>query len=76
MSIKKSEFENIIAQNFPNSQFEVIDTVGDEDHYRVKIVSHEFEGLTRIAKHRLINSRLKDYIGEKIHAVEFLIGGI
>ena len=76
MSIKKSEFENLIAESFPNSQFEVIDTVGDEDHYRVKITSPEFEGLTRIAKHRLINSRLKDYIGAKIHAVEFVIGGV
>jgi stress-induced morphogen len=73
MSIKKSEFENIIATNFPNSHFEVIDTVGDEDHYRVKITSPEFTNLTRLAKHRLINSRLKNYIGAKIHAVEFVI---
>jgi stress-induced morphogen len=76
MSIKKSELERLIAENFPNSQLEVIDTVGDEDHYRIKIASPEFEGLTRIAKHRLINSRLKDYIGTKIHAIEFVIGKI
>lgn len=73
MSIKKSDFETILAENFPNSTFEVTDTVGDEDHYRVKISSPEFQNLSRLAKHRLINTRLKEYIGTVIHAVEFII---
>ncbi len=73
MSIKKSDFEALIEKFFPNAQFEVIDTLGDEDHYRVKMTSLEFNGMTRIQKHRLVNSRLKEYIGGQIHAVEFII---
>lgn len=73
MSIKKTEFEAILVEFFPESAFEVIDTVGDGDHYRVKMSSPEFDGMTRIQKHRLVNARLKEYIGAKIHAVEFLL---
>jgi stress-induced morphogen len=73
MSIKKSDFETLLAKFFPEAQFEVIDTIGDEDHYRVKISSPEFNEMTRIQKHRLVNSRLKEYIGGQIHAVEFVI---
>jgi stress-induced morphogen len=73
MSIKKEEFEKILIQNFPDAQFEVIDTRGDQDHYRVKISSPEFKTMTRVQKHRLVNSRLKDYVGTVIHAVEFII---
>ncbi|MFT4968092.1 MAG: stress-induced morphogen [Candidatus Deianiraeaceae bacterium] len=73
MSIKKSEFEILLTKQFPHSTFEVTDTSGDEDHYRVKITSPEFTKMTRIQKHRLVNTRLKDYIGTKIHAVEFII---
>ena len=73
MSIEKEEFEGILAEKFPNSTIEVVDTIGDGDHYRVKISSQEFNSLTRIAKHRLVNERLRDYIGNKIHAVEFIL---
>ena len=73
MSIEKSDFETLLAKFFPEAQFEVIDTIGDEDHYRVKISSPEFNEMTRIQKHRLVNSRLKEYIGGQIHAVEFVI---
>lgn len=76
MSIKKNDFEKILQEKFPNAQFEVIDTAGDENHYCVKIKSDEFKNMTRLEKHRFVNSSLKDYIGNGeniIHAVEFII---
>lgn len=73
MSIKKEELGKILQEKFPNSTIEVIDTVGDEDHYRIKIASPEFTNLTRLQKHRIVNERLKGYIGEKIHATEFFL---
>ncbi|EGC38666.1 hypothetical protein DICPUDRAFT_28210 [Dictyostelium purpureum] len=43
---------------------------GSESHFKVKIVSEKFEGLTMIEQHRLVNTILTNYIGNsKIHAL-------
>lgn len=73
MSIKKEVFAKLLEEMFPKAVFEITDTRGDEDHYRVKISSNEFHNMTRLQKHRVVNSRLKDYLGTVIHAVEFII---
>ncbi len=38
-------------------------------HYRVVIVSAEFEGRTRLEQHRMVNEALADFFGERIHAL-------
>ena len=73
MSIKKNELENIVQAKFPNAQFECIDTIGDGDHWKLVISSPEFEGMTRLQKHRIVNERMKEDIDRQIHAIEFVI---
>jgi BolA family transcriptional regulator, general stress-responsive regulator len=43
--------------------------VGSESHFKVVIVSKEFEGERLIKRHRAINSVLADELAEKIHAL-------
>ena len=38
-------------------------------HYRVVIVSDEFEGRTLIERHRLVNEAVSDLFGSQIHAL-------
>jgi BolA protein len=38
-------------------------------HYRLVIVSDEFEGKTLIERHRLVNEAVRDLFGPKIHAL-------
>jgi BolA protein len=38
-------------------------------HYRLVIVSAEFEGKTLIDRHRLVNEALRDLFGPQIHAL-------
>lgn len=42
---------------------------GGASHFRLVIDSEQFEGLTTLAKHRLINQQLKDLIPHPIHAL-------
>ena len=42
---------------------------GSESHFKVIAVSDEFEGLTLIARHRLINKALADELQGPIHAL-------
>ena len=38
-------------------------------HYDVLIVSAEFEGISLLDRHRLVNDALRDLIGREIHAL-------
>lgn len=38
-------------------------------HYRLIIVSEEFEGRSLIERHRLVNEAVRDLFGPKIHAL-------
>ena len=40
-----------------------------ESHFRVTIVSPKFDGLTRVARHRLINEALADELAGRLHAL-------
>lgn len=42
---------------------------GSESHFKVTIVSPEFEGKMLIAQHRMINLILKDELENSIHAL-------
>lgn len=40
-----------------------------ETHFRIKIVSKKFQGITKIEQHRLIYAVLGDEIKDQIHAL-------
>ena len=40
-----------------------------ETHFRVEIVSSAFEGLNRVARHRLVNQHLADELAGPVHAL-------
>ncbi|MDQ0316515.1 BolA family protein [Amorphus orientalis] len=42
---------------------------GGETHFRVKIVSPAFSGMSRIDRHRLVNKLLQAELEERVHAL-------
>lgn len=42
---------------------------GSESHFKIIIVSNEFDGKRLLARHRLINSILADELAHSIHAL-------
>lgn len=42
---------------------------GGRGHYRIRIASPQFHGLSRIAQHRLVYTALADLMVDEIHAV-------
>ena len=40
-----------------------------ESHFRILVVSDKFRGLTRVARHRLVNAALADELAGRIHAL-------
>ena len=69
MSIDYDTLYNTISKEFSNSRIELIDTVGDKNHYSLKITSAKFNGLSRIEQHKIVHKILKDCLGKDLHAL-------
>jgi BolA protein len=42
-------------------------------HYRVRLVSPKFEGLDRLARHRLVYDALEDLMKREVHALSLVL---
>ena len=58
-----------LSDQFPNSVIELDDTVGDNNHYSVKITSKKFNHLSTLEQHRLVHKVLKNYLKSNLHAI-------
>lgn len=54
---------------FPEAEISIDDLAGDGDHYRARIVSPQFAGLTRVRQHQLVYAALKGRVGGELHAL-------
>ena len=63
------DLQTRIEEAIPGAKAVVIDTTGTQDHFRAEVSSPAFEGLSRIAQHRLVYDVFGDEIGGAIHAL-------
>jgi stress-induced morphogen len=61
--------EAALREGFPDAELEIQDLAGDGDHYRARIVSAAFAGLSRIRQHQLVYAALKGRMGGELHAL-------
>ena len=69
MPIAQSDLEKLLTEAFPDGEVRIDDLAGDGDHYRARIVSRAFEGLSRIRQHQLVYAALKGRMGGELHAL-------
>ncbi len=72
----QAEIENKLAESLPLQHLEVINESnqhnvppGSESHFKVVLVSDEFEPLHEVARHQHIYKILSDEVSNKIHAL-------
>jgi len=63
------EIKQRIEAALPGASADVEDYTGGGDHFRATVTSPAFDGLSRIAQHRLIYDVLGAEIGGPIHAL-------
>lgn len=63
------EIKTRIESALPGSVAEVEDTVGDNNHFRAVVTAPQFEGLSRIQQHRMVNEVFGSELGDRIHAL-------
>lgn len=49
---------------------------GSESHFKVVVVSMDFENLSLIKRHRMVNDVLKDELAGGVHALSIQVGGV
>ena len=69
MPIAQTDLEAILRERFPDAQIQIEDLAGDGDHYKARIVSTAFAGLTRVKQHQLVYAALKGRMGGELHAL-------
>jgi stress-induced morphogen len=65
-----TEIKQMIEVALPGSNVEVVDETGTGDHLRATVEASQFEGLSRIAQHRLVKTAVKARFDDgTIHAL-------
>jgi len=58
-----------LTEAFPDAEIVIEDLAGDGDHYRARVVSAAFAGLSRVRQHQLVYAALKGRMGGELHAL-------
>jgi acid stress-induced BolA-like protein IbaG/YrbA len=66
MSATPEELKQRIEEGIPGARAEV---TGDGHHFNATVSSPAFQGLTRIAQHRLVYDVFGSEVGDRIHAL-------
>lgn len=69
MPMSAQALESSLKEAFPDAEISIEDLAGDGDHYRARIVSTAFKGLSRIKQHQLVYAGLKGRVGGELHAL-------
>lgn len=70
MAADLTEIKGMIETALPGSTVAVIDETGTGDHLRATVAASQFEGLTRVAQHRLVKAAVKARFDDgTIHAL-------
>lgn len=70
MAADLAEIKGMIESALPGSTVEVADETGTGDHLRATVTASQFEGLSRIAQHRLVKAAVKERFDDgTIHAL-------
>lgn len=74
MPMAAADLEAELRQAFPDAEIQIEDLAGDGDHYRARITSSAFDGLSRVRQHQLVYAALKGKVGGALHALALETG--
>lgn len=69
MAIAEKDLRAKLETLFNPQAIEIIDTMGDQDHYAVTITSDLFFGKTRVQQHKMVYDHLGPLVGTTLHAL-------
>ena len=75
MPLPLEEIKKLIKDSIPDATVEIKDLMGDNNHYSAKIISSQFNNLSKIEQHKLVYKSLKGKMGNELHALSITTEG-
>ena len=69
MPMPAADVEAQLREAFPDAEITIEDLAGDGDHYKARIISPAFRGLSRVRQHQLVYAAMKGKVGGELHAL-------
>lgn len=69
MPMSVDDLRAYLVEAFPDADIAIEDLAGDGDHYRARIVSGVFRGMSRVRQHQTVYAALKGKMGGELHAL-------
>lgn len=74
MAVSEKDLMDALLSAFPDvnpeEDIELYDTVGDNNHYSLKIRSERFSGKNRVQSHQIVYDALKEMLKRDLHAIQ------
>jgi stress-induced morphogen len=69
--IPQSEVVALILESIPEARVDILDKTGMSDHFIIRVVSAQFEGVNPLDRHRMVMGCLTQALNEgRLHAAE------
>ena len=68
--VDASWVESEVLKAVPNAVVEVIDLHGSGDHFHVRVISEEFEGVRPLQRQKRVLAVMKQHIPHPVHALD------
>ncbi len=69
MPMTSAQIESDLRAAFPDAVIQIDDLAGDGDHFRARIVSRAFAGMSRVRQHQMVYQAMKGKVGGLLHAL-------
>ncbi|MCH1540440.1 MAG: BolA family transcriptional regulator [Candidatus Poseidonia sp.] len=68
--VSSSWVEEEVLKAVPNALVEVVDLHGSGDHFHVRVISDEFDGMRPLQRQKLVLAVMKEHIPHPVHALD------
>jgi len=69
MPMSAEEITHRITAALPDAKVTLTDLAGDNDHWKVEVVSSAFAGLPKVKQHQLVYKAIGEGMGTTLHAL-------
>ena len=63
------DIETLVRSGFPEAVVQVVDQVGDGNHFQAVVITPAFTGKSLVERHQLVYGSLKGAMADRIHAL-------
>lgn len=69
MPMHPEEITSLILAGIPDAKIQIVDLVGDSNHFQAEIISPSFAGKSKVQQHQMVYQAIGSKMGNELHAL-------